>query len=166
MRLRPRTWGKLTVGVLVIGGVLAGLWAAFQPAISPTVAVKPPPKPPALHDTRAVVVLQLAKSARSDRATIACNGRRQAATGFWQRSAHEACDALASTRRALLSGPRCSRTSQDRTRLHVKGAFGARSFDVLQQDGGCPEPDGWLGVNALASPVLVPSRKAADAPGG
>jgi hypothetical protein len=164
--MRPQTWGKLTAGVLVIGGVLVGLWAAFQPTVDPIVEVRPPPKPPALADTRAVVLLKLPRSGRRSRATIRCDGRRQSASGFWRPKPREACDALASTRSALLGGPSCARTLRDRVRMHVTGAFGARHFDVLQQDGGCPEPDGWLGVNALAAPVLVPKRKATDARAG
>jgi hypothetical protein len=164
--MRPRTWGKLTAGVLIIGGTLVGLWAAFRPAVDPVVPVRPPARPPLLAATRAVVLLQPASSSRSERATISCNGLRRTASGFWRRNPAEACDALASTRTALLRGPGCRRLSPNRVRLRITGAFGSRRFDHRQQDGGCPEPDGWLAVNALAAPVLVPERKATDAIGG
>ncbi|MEA2284089.1 MAG: hypothetical protein QOJ21_132 [Solirubrobacteraceae bacterium] len=166
MRLRPRTWGKVTAGVVVIGGTLAGLWAAFRPSVDPVVEPKPRPRPPALTATRAVVLLQPAGSAGSRRATISCDGPRRAASGFWGRRPAEACDALASTRAGLLAGSGCRRLSRNRDRLHVSGAFGSRRFDVRQQSGGCPDPDGWLAVDALAAPVLVPQRKAADAGSG
>jgi hypothetical protein len=164
MRLRPRTWGKLTAGVLVIGFTLVGLWAAFRPSVDPAVEPRPRPRPPALTATRAVVLLRTPGSATMRRATISCDGLRRAASGFWRRDPAEACDALASTRGALLAGLGCRRLSPDRARMHVTGAFGSRRFDLRQQDGGCPDPDGWLSVNALAAPVLVPQRKAADVP--
>jgi hypothetical protein len=110
-----------------------------------------------------VVLLQTAGSTARRRATISCDGARRTASGFWRRDPAEACDALASTRGALLSGAGCRRLSPDRARMHVTGAFGERRFDLRQQDGGCPSPDGWLAVNALAAPVLVPKRKATDA---
>jgi hypothetical protein len=164
--MRPRTWGKLTAGVLVIGFTLVGLWAAFRPSVDPAVPPKPRPRPPALTATRAVVLLQPAGSGTGHRATISCDGARRVASGFWRRDPAEACDALASTRGALLAGAGCRRLSSRRARLHVTGRFGSRAFDLRQQDGGCPDPDGWLAVNALAAPILVPQRKAADAGSG
>jgi hypothetical protein len=164
MRLRPRTWGKLPAGILVIGFTLVGLWAAFRPSVDPAVEPEPRVRPPVLTATRAVVLLQTARSARRRRATISCDGSRRTASGFWQDDPAEACDALASTRGALLAGAGCPRLSSDRARMRVTGAFGSRRFDLRQQDGGCPDPDGWLAVNALAAPVLVPKRKAAGAP--
>jgi hypothetical protein len=164
--MRTRTWGRLTVGVLVIGGVLVGLWAAFRPSVDPVVQVQPPPKPPLLADTHAQVRLVRAGVQRAARATISCDGPREAASGFWRRDPREACDALASSRGALLSGPGCAKAGGRRTRLRVTGRFGPRRFDHRAQDIGCPDVDAWLAVNALAAPILVPPRKATDAGGG
>jgi hypothetical protein len=164
MRLRPRTWAKLTVGVLVIGGTFALLWAAFRPSVDSTVEVRPPPRPPPLHGTHAVVLLRRAGSQRLFRATIACDGARRSARGFWAATPGVACDALASTRSALLAGPGCRRTLPTRDRLHVLGAFGPRRFDHRQQLGGCPDPRDWLAVDALGTPVFAPQRQATDRP--
>jgi hypothetical protein len=160
MRLRPSTWGKLAAGTLIIGGTLVGLWAAFRPSVDPVVKPQPPPRPPALTATRATLLLHTAGSSAAHRATISCDGARRAATGFWRGQPAEACDALASTKGALLAGAGCRQLSPRRTRLQVAGAFGSRRFDLRQQNGGCPDPDGWLAVDALAAPVLVPQRKA------
>jgi hypothetical protein len=162
--MRPRTWAKLTVGVLVIGGTFALLWAAFRPSVNDTVHVRPPPAPPRLHRTYAVVLLQRANSQRLWRATIACDGTRRTARGFWASDPVVACDALASTRSALLAGPGCRRTLPTLDRLHVIGAFGRRRFDHRQQLGGCPDPQGWLDVDALGTPVFAPQREATDRP--
>jgi hypothetical protein len=164
--MRPQTWGKLTAGILVIGGVLVGLWVAFRPTVDPIVTPEPKPSAPLLADTHAVVRLVRAGSSRPDRATITCNGRRRSASGFWHRSPRVACDALASSRGALLSGPGCRKTASRRTRLHVTGAFGPRRFDHRAQDVGCPDVDQWLAVNALAAPILTPTRKATDVGSG
>lgn len=166
MRLRPQTWGKLTAGVLVIGGILVGLWAAFRPTVETAVEVRPPPRPPLLQDTHADVRIFRVRAGRAERARIRCDGPRRSASGFWADEPAEACDALASTRGALLAGPGCRRTARTRTRLHVTGSFGEQRFDHRAQQGGCPDPDMWLAVNALATPVLVPQRKATDAEGG
>jgi hypothetical protein len=163
MRLRPSTWGKITAGVLVIVGVLVGLWAAFRPSVDPAVRVQPPPKPPVLEASHADVRLERAGAPRADRAAIRCNGRDESATGFWRGNPREACDALASSRAGLLSGAGCSRPDPRATRLRVTGAFGSRRFDHRAQDLGCRDVDVWLSVNALAAPVLVPPRKATDA---
>src|SRR4051812_18777723 len=106
--MNARTWGKVTFGVVVIGGTLAGLWAVFRPSsagvetrASRSAAV------PVLRDARAAVVLSAAHSPRIWRAVIVCDGRHRAATGFWARRPAVACDALAATRGALLAGPGC-----------------------------------------------------------
>lgn len=161
--MRTRTWARLAIGVLVIGGTFATLWAIYQPSVDTT-----PPEPPAppivrLRDARAVVLLYGAAQAPRLRAVIRCRGNQRSASGFWARRPVRACDALASTRGALLAGPGCRRTQPDRVRLHVVGAFGPHRFDRRQQRGGCPDPEGWLAVNALASPVLVPEREAEEA---
>ncbi len=166
--MSPRTWGKVTFGLLVIGGTLGGLWAAFRPSL-PGVETEAsrPAAVPALRDARAAVVLSAAGSPRTWRAVIACDGRRRSATGFWARRPAAACDALAATRGALLAGAGCRRTPPGRWRLHVTGSFGGRRVDHRAQHGGCPDADGWLAVNALVLPVLPPEQEltAAERPG-
>jgi hypothetical protein len=159
-------WGRLALGLLVIGGTFVALWAIYRPSVSPTEPAVQPPPAVTLHAARAVVRLMPGGSTRAQGAVIACNGRRRTSTGFWAGAPIRACNALASARGALLAGLGCPHTSPDLTRLHVTGAFGPRRFDLHQQRGGCPDPDGWLAVNVLASPVLVPDRKATDAPPG
>jgi hypothetical protein len=162
VRLRPSTWGKITLGVLVIGGTFVLLWAAFQPTVSGVVDPKPPPKPPLLRDAHATVTVYRPGSLRDRRAGISCNGARRDSSGFW-RQAVRACDALASSRGTLLSGPGCTRRPIRRTALRITGRFGSRRFDHRAEELGCPSVRDWLGVNALASPVLVPQRAATDA---
>jgi hypothetical protein len=166
--MSPRTWGKVTFGVLVIGGTLAGLWAVFRPSSGgvETEAIRPAAVP-ALHHARATVVLSAPRSSRIYRAAIACDGRRRSATGFWARRPDMACDALAATRGALLAGPGCRRALPGRWQLHVTGSFGGRRVDHRAQHGGCPGPEGWLAVNALVLPVLPPEQEltAAERPG-
>jgi hypothetical protein len=163
MRVRPSTWGKLTLGVLVIGGTMVALWGAFRPAVDPVVEVTPPPRTPPLRDARAVVRLGHAGSARQVRATITCDGAHRAASGFWARRPAVACHALAATRAALLAGARCPRPRAGRTTLRVTGRFGARRFDHRVERLGCPSVQAWLAVNALVAPVIVPERAATDA---
>jgi hypothetical protein len=45
----------------------------------------------------------------------------------------------------------------------VTGAFGGRRVDHRAQHGGCPDPDGWLAVNALVLPILPPAQKLTEA---
>jgi len=162
--ISPRTWGKVIVGLLVIGGTLSGLWAAFRPSL-PGVETEAsrPAAVPALRDARAALVLSSARSPRTWRAVIACDGRRRSATGFWARRPAAACDALAATRGALLAGAGCRRTLPGRWRLHVTGSFGGRRVDHRAQHGGCPDPDGWLAVNALVLPILPPEQNLTEA---
>jgi hypothetical protein len=165
MRLQRSTWGKLCLGVLVIGGTLVGLWGAFRPSVDPGIAVKPPPKTPPLRDARAEVVLSRAGSGGERRAVIACNGASRRTTGFWARDPGGACDALASTRGALLAGPGCARPQRRYTRMLVVGSFAGRRFTHRAQRGPCPDVQGWLAVNALALPVLDPEQEATNASG-
>ena len=65
-----------------------------------------------------------------------------------------ACDALASTRGALLSGPGCPRAGRRYVGITATGSFGGRDFAHRAVRGGCPDPDGWLAVNVLGLPVL------------
>ena len=151
---------KAAIGVLVIGGTFAALWAVYRPSLPTTTPVEPPRRVPLLHDAYAVIRLEGGTiDSHRRRATVTCVGRRRRATGFWAASPAEACDALASTRTALLSGRRCRRVSAGRVRLIARGAFGRRRFDHVQQQGGCPVIDGWLAVNVLAKPVLVPQQE-------
>jgi hypothetical protein len=162
--MNARTWGKVAFGVVVIGGTLAGLWAVFSPSF-PSVEKQSgrPAAVPVLRDARAAVVLSAARSPRTWRAVIVCDGRRRSATGFWARRPAAACDALAATRGALLAGAGCRRTPPGRWRLHVTGSFGGRRVDHRAQHGGCPDPDGWLAVNALVQPVLPPEQELTEA---
>ena len=154
---------RLAIGVLLIGATLAALWAIYRPSAPTPVSVPPPPRPPVLHRAHADVRVE-GPAMAVRHATIECDGRRRRATGFWSANAAEACDALASTRSGLLAEQRCRRTSAHRVRLRARGAFGRRAFDQLQQEGGCPDADGWLAVNALARPILVPQQKIAPRP--
>jgi hypothetical protein len=159
MRLRPQTYGKLLIGLLVIGGTIVTLWAIYRPSLPATVQVSPSPAPPPLQRARAVVLVRLARSDLTRRADIRCHGRRKEATGFWAKDPAGACGALAATKGALLEGRRCPRLDPNEARLHATGAIGDRRFDVRQQHGGCPDPRGWLAVNALANPVLRPESE-------
>jgi hypothetical protein len=161
-----RTWGKLTLGVLVIGGVFAALYAVYRPAPLTAVETKPPPPPPRLHDARAVVHVRRAGRQRRDRATIRCDGSRRAATGFWARDPRRACIALASTRQALLSGTGCARRVPAQVRLVIAGSFAGRRFSYHAERAGCPDTKPWLAVNVLASPLLTPDQEAEDAGAG
>jgi hypothetical protein len=160
--VRARTWAKTAVGLLAIGGVLGGLWAAYRPSVIGTVTATRPPPPPRLHQARAVVVVLSPSTPGGQRAVIACDGDRRTATGFWGYDAGAACDALASTRGPLLSGRGCRRTLPGRTRLHARGGFGPRRFDHWAQRGGCPDFRGWLLVNVLALPVLPVEQQLTD----
>jgi hypothetical protein len=165
MRLHPGTRGRICLGVLVIGGTLLGLWAAFRPAVDPTVHVVPPPRPPALRDARAVVVLRRSGEARRHRAAIVCRGARRHAAGFWAPDPRGACDALASTRGALLAGPGCAHPRRGSTWMLVTGSFAERRFVHRAVRAGCPDLQPWLAVEALALPALHVDRAVTDRTG-
>jgi hypothetical protein len=156
MRLAPRTWAKLIVGVLVIGGVLVTLWATNDPSLpgAGTVAATPTPTAgaPPLRAARATVVVD---DGAVHRATIACDGANRSATGFWAGAPGKACDALAAARGDLLAGPGCTGAGTG-TRMRVTGRFGSRRFDHRTHRAACPE---WLGVNILAAPVVEPDQQ-------
>lgn len=158
LRLSGRR-ATVALGTLFIVGVLGGLWAIYRPIFPSVVETKPPPRVPLLRDAHATVVLRAPELGRPLRASIACDGRRRSATGFWHANPREACDALVSTRGALLAGRSCDRLSARRLRMTATGRFGARRFDVRVQRGGCTDPDQWLAVNALAVPVTKPDQK-------
>jgi hypothetical protein len=164
--MRSRTRVRLVVGTFLIAGIIAGLWAVYRPTVSGVVKVKPPPPPPRLHHARAVVLLALARTGRPRRAVIGCDGDRRTASGFWAGEALRACDALASTRTALLTGPACGAARTAYPRMRAVGAFEGRRFDRRAQQVGCADPDAWLGVDALASPILTPQRRADRARNG
>lgn len=153
---------KTLVGVVVIGAILGGMWAAYKPAVLvvPPTRLTPTRPPPRLDDAHAAVVLRRAGAVRH--ATIGCDGDRRTATGFWVRDPVGACSALASTRGALLAGPGCGRIPPRATSLRITGAFGRRTFAHQAPLGGCPDDAQWLAVSVFAEPVLGPQRKAED----
>jgi hypothetical protein len=154
-----RSWVRVATGVLVIGGVIGGLWLHYRPQVRP-VGGAPEPPVPRLQDARAQLEVSGPGHRGSQRrAGIACDGDRRSASGFWAGKPGLACDALASTRAALLSSPGCTTTESDRLRLVVRGRFGDRRFRHRSQRGGCESPDEWLAVNALVIPVEIPERE-------
>lgn len=165
--MNARAWGKLTLGVVLIGGILVGLWAMYGPR-TPAPPDNPRPRLPRLADARATVRVRDGSGTR--RAFISCHGDRRRASGFWGAAPAEACDALASTRAALLAGSGCARLGPAPAGIAARGRFGARRFAHRAVRGGCPDPEGWLAVDALASPVFVPDRELEDpgqsGPGG
>jgi hypothetical protein len=144
------------IGVLVIAGVLAGLWTAYGPRTPEPSEDRRAPVP-RLAATDAVVRVRERSDAR--RASVSCHGDRRRASGFWADDPVRACDALASTRGALLSGPGCRRVGRGRVSIAATGSFGARRFAHRAVRGGCPNPDDWLAVDALATPVLEPDQE-------
>jgi hypothetical protein len=159
--LDARTWGKLALGLLLIGGALIGLYAIDRPPPDPVAERAPPP--PRLHDARAVVDVERAAPRAPERATIRCDGRSRAATGFWASDPEGACVALASTRDALLSGMDCARRVPAEVRLIVAGSFAGRRFSYRAERAGCPDTEPWLAVNVLAAPVVRPDQEVQDA---
>jgi hypothetical protein len=147
---------RTVIGVLVIGGVLSGLWFAYGPRTAGPSDDDTTPAP-RLADANAVVRVSDGSGIR--RASISCSVEHRTASGFWAADAVHACDALASTRGALLSGPGCARIGPRQVGLSATGSFGARSFEHRAVRGGCPDGDAWLDVNALASPVLGPDQE-------
>jgi hypothetical protein len=158
--MNARAWGKLTLGVGLIGGILAGLWAIYGPRTAGPPDDRRPPLP-RLADARAIIHVRDASGTR--RAFVSCHGDRRRASGFWAGAPAEACDALASTRTALLAGPGCARLEPGQVGIAARGRFGARRFAHRAVRGGCPDPEGWLAVEALGSPVLEPDREIEDA---
>jgi hypothetical protein len=154
--MNARAWGKLTLGVVLIGGILAGLWAMYGARTAGPPDDRQPPLP-RLADARANVRVRDGSGTR--RAFISCHGNRRRASGFWGATPAEACDALASTRTALLAGPGCARPRPGQVAIAARGRFGGRRFAHRAIRGGCPDPEGWLAVDVLASPVLVPDRE-------
>jgi hypothetical protein len=150
---------KVVLGTLVIVGVLVALWAIYRPIFPRTVETKPPPGVPLLQDAQATVVVRMPQLTRTLRATITCEGRRRVATGFWRSSPREACDALVSTRGALIASRGCDQLNPGRLRMTVTGSFGTRRFEHRQQRGGCTDLEGWLAVNALVVPVAKPDQE-------
>ena len=155
-------WGRVALGLLLIGGPIAILYAIFQPSVPKPAEPAKRAAAPRLTDSHAVVVLRQAGSERRHRASIACDGARMTASGFWAHDPRGACDALASTRTVLLATPGCDRPFRKGVRLQVQGAFGTRSFTHRVERDVCPSDEPWLGVNALALPVLRPDQKASD----
>jgi hypothetical protein len=155
-----RTWGKLTLGTLTIGGILVGLWATRAPQ---TVEPASPHHSAVPRLAAADAAVRVREGSHTRRASISCHGDRIRASGFWATDAADACDALASTRLALLSGPGCPRIAGREVGITVTGSFGARRFAHRAVRGGCPDPDGWLAVDVLAAPVLKPDQELEDA---
>jgi hypothetical protein len=163
-RVRPRTVAKVTLGVLSIGGILATLWTTERPR-------EPEPLPearaaPPLENARAALrVLDFPDAGDEGSATIACDGDRRSATGFWADDPVDACEALASTQGALLAGPGCPRLRRARAAMLVSGHIGPRRFEHRAQRGGCPDADGWFAVNVLVTPLspLPPDQELEEA---
>lgn len=149
----------MAIGTLVIVGVLGGLWAAYRPSVPSVVETDPPPRVPVLHDAHARVLLRVPGRARPLRASIVCQGHRRRADGFWRSDPREACDALSSTRGAVLADRGCRRLDARRVRLVITGRFGDRHFAHRAQRGGCPDDEAWLAVNVIASPVIKPDQR-------
>ncbi len=137
------------MGVLVIGGIFVALWVEYGPR---TFGDDDEPAASLLADADAVVEVQ--EGSRTQRASITCHGEHRSASGFWASAVPDACDALASTRDALVSGPGCPRIGPDQVGIVVTGSFGTRRFTHRAVRDGCPDPQRWLEVNALALPVL------------
>jgi hypothetical protein len=147
---------RYVIGVLAIAGVLGGLWLFYGPRT---------PEPsreggaPVVRLAAADAVVRVRDGSDARRASIYCDGDHRRASGFWADDPVQACDALASTRGALLSGPGCTRVARGRLTIAATGSFGARRFAHRAVRGGCPDPDDWLAVDALATPLLVPDQE-------
>jgi hypothetical protein len=146
---------RYVVGASLIAGILGALWVAYGPRT---------PDPPAeqrapVRLAAADAVVRVREGSKTRRASISCHGDRRRASGFWADDPVQACDALASTRGALLSGPGCARVGRGRVIIAATGSFGARRFAHRAVRGGCPDLDDWLAVNVLATPVLKPDQE-------
>jgi hypothetical protein len=146
---------RYVVGVLAIAGVLGGLWVYYGPR---TVGPAREERAPVVRLAAADAVVRVREGSATRRASISCDDDRRRASGFWADDPVQACDALASTRGALLSGPGCARVARARVAIAATGSFGARRFAHRAVRGGCPDPDDWLAVDALATPVLHPDQ--------
>ena len=146
---------RYVVGVSLIASVLGALWVVYGPRTP-----DPPEeqRAPAVRLAAADAVVRVREGSETRRASISCNRDRRRASGFWAKDPVGACDALASTRAALLSGPGCARVGRGQVTIAATGSFGARRFAHRAVRGGCPDPDEWLAVNALATPVLKPDQ--------
>ncbi len=145
---------RYVVGVSLIAGVLGALWVAYGPRTP-----DPEPRAPVVRLAAADAVVRVREGSETRRASISCHGDRRRASGFWAKDPAEACDALASTRGALLSGPGCARVGRGRVIIAATGSVGARRFAYRAVRGGCPDLDDWLAVNALATPVIEPDQE-------
>jgi len=147
---------RYVIGVSLIAGVLGALWLAYGPRTPEPSREQPAP---VVRLAAADAVVRVREGSETRRASISCNGDRRRASGFWAEDPVEACDALASTRGGLLSGPGCARVGRGRVTIAATGSFGARRFAHRAVRGGCPDLDDWLAVNALATPVLEPDQE-------
>jgi len=147
---------RYVIGVSLIAGVLGGLWVAYGPRTPEPLEEQ---RAPVVRLHAADAVVRVREGSETRRASISCNGDRRRASGFWAEDPVQACDALASTRGALLSGPGCARVGRGRVTIVATGSFGARRFVHRAIRGGCPDADDWLAVNALATPVLEPDQE-------
>jgi len=148
--MSARPWWRVALGVVLIGGILVGLWVEYRP--EPLPEGEDRAAAPRLADAAAVVKLHDGSVIRP--ASIACDGDDRRASGFWAYDAVQACDALAATQAALVSGRGCPRIGRRHVGIAVTGSFDGRRFAHRAVRGGCPDPDDWLAVNALALPVL------------
>ena len=147
---------RYVIGVLAIASVLVGLWIAYGPRMPSPPGEERAPVP---QLAAADAVVRVREGSDTHRSSISCSGNRRRASGFWADDPALACDALASTRGALLSGPGCPRVGRGRVTIAATGSFDARRFAHRAVRGGCPDPDDWLEVNALATPVLEPDQE-------
>ena len=137
-------------------GVYAVLWVEFGPR---PVGPADERRPSHLQLAHASATVTVHSGSRTRHARIACDGDDRRASGFWAADPATACDALASARDALLSGPGCARIARRRVGITATGSFGGRRFAHRAVRGGCPDPDGWLAVNVLGVPVLMPDQE-------
>ena len=100
---------RYVVGVSLIAGVLGALWVAYGPRTP-----DPELRAPVVRLAAADAVVRVRVGSKTRQASISCDGDRRRASGFWAKDPVQACDALASTRGALLSGPGCARAGRSR----------------------------------------------------
>jgi hypothetical protein len=151
-----RAVARHVIGVLAIAGVLGALWLFYGPR---TPEPSRQGRAPAVRLAAADAVVRVREGSDTRSASISCNGDHRRASGFWADDPVRACDALAATRGALLSGPGCKRDVRGRVSIAAKGSFGARGFAHRAVRGACPGVNGWLAVDALATPVIDPDQE-------